>query len=79
MNPANLKRYMQVSRTVKVSDEFRTNNLSLTPGGSEISITLNTGQILVYDKIKSPKKYIQSLSNYKDIVAVTVNGEPFNF
>jgi hypothetical protein len=79
MNPANLKRYMQVSRTVKVSDQFRTNNLSLTPGGSEVSITLNNGQTLVYDKIKSPKKYIQSLSNYKDIVEVKVNGEPFNF
>jgi hypothetical protein len=79
MNPANLKRYMQVSRTVKVSDQFRTNNLSLTPGGSEVSITLNNGQTLVYDKIKSPKKYIQSLSNYKDIVEVRVNGEPFNF
>ena len=70
---------MQVSRTLNVSDQFRTNNLSLTPGGSEISITFNTGQTLVYDKIKSPKKYIQSLYNYKDIVAVTVNGEPFNF
>jgi len=79
MNPANLKRYMQVSRTVNVSDQFRTNNLSLTPGGSEVSITLNNGQTLVYDKIKSPKKYIQSLSNYKDIVEVKVNGEPFNF
>jgi hypothetical protein len=79
MNPANLKRYMQVSRTVKVSDQFRTNNLSLTPGGSEVSITLNNGQTLVYDKIKSPKKYIQSLSNYKDIVTVKVDGEPFNF
>jgi len=70
---------MQVSRTVKVSDQFRTNNLSLTPGGSEVSITLNNGQTLVYDKIKSPKKYIQSLSNYKDIVTVKVDGEPFNF
>jgi len=79
MNPANLKKYMQVSRTVKVSDQFRTNNLSLTPGGSEVSITLNNGQTLVYDKIKSPKKYIQSLSNYKDIVTVKVDGEPFNF
>ena len=70
---------MQVSRTVNVSDQFRTNNLSLTPGGSEVSITLNNGQTLVYDKIKSPKKYIQSLSNYKDIVTVKVDGEPFNF
>jgi hypothetical protein len=79
MNPANLKRYMPVSRTVKVADAFRTNDLSFIPGGFEVSITLNNGQTLVYDKIKSPKKYIQSLSNYKDIVEVKVNGEPFNF
>ena len=34
---------MQVSRTLNVSDQFRTNNLSLTPGGSEVSITFNNG------------------------------------
>ena len=70
---------MPVSRTVKVADAFRTNDLSFIPGGFEVSITLNNGQTLVYDKIKSPRKYIQSLSNYKDIVEVKVNGEPFNF
>jgi hypothetical protein len=70
---------MSVSKTVRVSDQFRTNNLSLTPGGFEVSITLNNGKTLVYDKIKSPRKYIQSLSNYGDIVSVKVNGEPFNF
>ena len=70
---------MSVSKTVRVSDQFRTNNLSLTPGGFEVSITLNNGKTLVYDKIKIPRKYIQSLSNYGDIVSVKVNGEPFNF
>jgi hypothetical protein len=70
---------MSVGKTVRVSDQFRTNNLSLTPGGFEVSITLNNGKTLVYDKIKSPRKYIQSLSNYGDIVSVKVNGEPFNF
>jgi hypothetical protein len=79
MNPANLKRYMQVSRTLNVSDQFRTNNLSLTPGGSVVEITYNNGKTLSYDKVKNPKKYIQSLSNYKDIIAVKVDGEPFNF
>ena len=40
---------------------------------------IDNNEKIVYDKIKSPKKYIQSLSNYKDIVAVKVDGEPFNF
>ena len=70
---------MPVSRTVKVADAFRTNDLSFIPGGFEVSITLNNGQTLVYDKIKNPKKYIQSLSNYENIVSVTVDGKPFNF
>ena len=70
---------MQVSRTLKVADQFRTNNLSLTPGGSEVIITYKNGQRLVYDKIKNPKKYIHSLDNYSKIVSVEVNGEPFNF
>ena len=70
---------MPVSKTIKVADAFRTNDLSFIPGGFEVSITLNNGQTLVYDKIKNPKKYIQSLSNYSDIVSVTVDGQPFNF
>ena len=70
---------MPVSKTVKVADAFRTNDLSFIPGGFEVSITLNNGQTLVYDKIKSPKRYIQSLSNYENIVSVTVDGKPFNF
>lgn len=70
---------MPVSRTVKVADEFRTNNLSLTPGGSEVSITYVNGKTLVYDKIKSPLKYIQRLANYNEIASVMVDGNPFNF
>ncbi len=69
---------MQVSRTLNVADEFRTNNLSLTPGGSIVEITYANGKTLVYDKIKNPKKYIQSLSDYKNIVSVKVDGEPFS-
>lgn len=79
MNPANLKRYMQVSRTLNVADEFRKNRLSLTPGGSTVEITYVNGQTLVYDKIKNPKKYIQSLNDHKTIVSVKVDGEPFSF
>lgn len=70
---------MQVSRTLNVADEFRTNHLSLTPGGATVEITYANGQTLVYDKIKNPKKYIQSLNNHKTIVSVKVDGEPFNF
>jgi|LauGreDrversion4_2_1035121.scaffolds.fasta_scaffold382166_3 hypothetical protein len=79
MSRENIEKYMAASRKINVADAFRTNDLSFIPGGFEVSITLNNGQTLVYDKIKSPKKYIQSLSNYENIVSVTVDGKPFNF
>lgn len=79
MNPANIKKYMAASRTIHVGDQFRTNSLSLTPGGSVVSVTYKNGKTLVYDKIKSPLKYIQSLEDYNEIETVTVNGEPFKF
>lgn len=79
MNPANLKRYMHVSRSLKVADQFRTNSLSLKPGGSVVEITYANGQTLIYDKIKSPLKYVHSLDSYSDIISVKVNGEPFDF
>ncbi len=79
MNQANIKKYMAASRTIHVSDQFRKNNLSLTPGGSEVSITFKDGKTLVYDKIKNPRAYVQSLFNYSEIVSVNVDGKPFNF
>lgn len=69
---------MLANKTIQVTDEFRTNNLSLTPGGAVVEITYKNGKTLSYDKIKNPRKYIQSLSDYSMIASVKVNGEPFN-
>ena len=35
-----------------VSDEFRTNHLSLKPGGSTVEIIYKSGEVRIYDKIK---------------------------
>lgn len=58
-----------------VSDAFRTNHLSLKPGGSTVKI-IYTDHFRVYDKIKYPKSYIEKITS-KDaaIMAVEVDGK----
>ena len=45
-----------------VGDEFRTNSLSLIPGGKNVTVVYSNGVKLVYDKVKSPGMYIKSIS-----------------
>jgi hypothetical protein len=59
---------------MRVSDEFRTNPLSLKPGGSIVTVVFSDGRMLDYDKVKSPKKYVASIPQREDITAVYVNG-----
>jgi hypothetical protein len=59
-----------------VTDEFRTNPLALTPGGSIIEIVYKDGRNMVYDKIKSPAAYIAKL-NLSEIKELFVNGREF--
>jgi hypothetical protein len=65
--------------SLKVGDKYRTNGLSLIPGGKKVSVTYEDGTCLIYDKIKSPKKYIKSISaeasKHGAIVKVSVGGE----
>jgi hypothetical protein len=62
----------------KVSDSHRQNPLSLTPGGSQVSVTWEDGTTLHYDKVKHPQSYVASISNRESargrIVAVAING-----
>lgn len=45
-----------------VDDKYRKNSLSLEAGGSLVAITYENGKRFLYDKIKSPKKYIKMIS-----------------
>ena len=60
---------------MRVADEFRTNPLSLSPGGSVVTVVFSDGRMLDYDKVKSPKKYVSKIPQKEDIVAVYVNGK----
>jgi hypothetical protein len=62
--------------TIHVSDEHRINELSLLPGGDTVTVIYEKGNSRVYDKIKSPRKYVNTLlSRGKGITKVKVNGE----
>ena len=60
--------------SMRVADEYRTNPLSLSPGGSIVTVVFSDGRMLDYDKVKSPKKYVASIPTRDDITAVYVNG-----
>jgi hypothetical protein len=48
---------------LKVTDNYRTNELSLKPGGHEVTVIHQGGKSFVYDKVKRPGMYIKSISN----------------
>lgn len=47
---------------IKVTDNYRTNPLSLKPGGSTIKAIHEKGKVFVYDKVKSPGAYIKRIN-----------------
>ncbi len=46
-----------------VNDEFRKNPISLEAGGVTVAITYENGRRFLYDKVKSPKRYIRTISD----------------
>jgi hypothetical protein len=64
-----------MNRGYYVGDQFRTNHLSLKPGGSTVKI-IYEDHFRLYDKIKYPKAYIEKITkNDLDIIAVEVDGK----
>ena len=59
---------------MRVGDEFRTNGLSLTPGGSLVSVTYLSGGTKEYDKVKHPRAYVGRITDRESIVEIRVNG-----
>jgi hypothetical protein len=57
----------------KVGDEYRTNELSLTPGGSEVKSISTTGKSKTYDKVKNVNAYCQRLIKDQKIAEIWVD------
>ena len=68
-----------MDKLLNVKDKYRTNPLSLTPGGEIVTVTYSSGNVFVYDKIKKPGLYIKSIENrnkqYGKIVEILLNGK----
>jgi hypothetical protein len=63
---------------LKVADKYRTNQLSMEPGGYEVTIIHEGSDTFIYDKIKSPGSYIKgisSVSQTKPIIKILIDGE----
>jgi hypothetical protein len=61
-------------KSLKVKDEYRQNELSLSPGGSEVTTILSNGKKLTYDKIKAVDKYCKRLKNDPLVSEILVDG-----
>lgn len=63
-----------MTKTFVVADQFRTNDLSLKPGGSSVSVIYQDGSQKIYTKVKNPKAYVQAITKDLSIVKVLVDG-----
>lgn len=66
-----------MEKTIKVTDNHRTNPESLIPGGSIVETIDSKGLRLVYDKIKNPSAYVARITKDQSIVQVLVDGQIF--
>jgi len=67
-----------MSGTFRVEDKYRTNPMSLSPGGGVVKVYYEDGSARIYDKIKYPRRYIGSLSRRDDanrVVRIDVDEE----
>jgi hypothetical protein len=63
--------------SIKVKDEYRRNDLSLSPGGSDVTTIMSNGMQLTYDKIKSVEKYCARLKNDQLVAEILVDGKSY--
>jgi len=51
-----------------VGDQYRTNELSLVPGGYTICVRYADGREMEYTKVKKPHAYIRTLSRNPNVM-----------
>ena len=52
---------MEKGKIIKVDSEYRTNQLSLKPGGTIIIVEYLDGRIMKYDNVKNAGAYIRKV------------------
>jgi len=68
-----------MNKHIIVKDEYRTNALSLKPGGHDITVTYSDGFSQTYDKVKYPTAFIKKINESnkrgKPIISIVVDGK----
>jgi hypothetical protein len=62
-------------KDLKVIDSLRTNELSTVPGGSVVTVVHKDGKRLVYDKIKKPYSYVNTILKNPSVSEIFLDGE----
>jgi hypothetical protein len=62
---------------LRVSDDHRKNELSLTPGGSIVKIVYRDGKRFVYDKIKNPIAYSDHAKKNETVVEIWIDNQKY--
>jgi hypothetical protein len=71
-----------VKNILKVEDQYRTNPLSLKPGGCTLTITYSDGKVFIYDKVKNAVSYIRALDKNHEhgtITEILIDGKKVTF
>ena len=58
----------------QVGDNYRTNELSLRPGGYIIVVEHTNGAVYEYDKIKKPHAYIRAIARKENVSGAWIKG-----
>lgn len=66
-----------MAKIIVVHERFRTNELSLRPGGYTVTVGYSNGTQRVYDNVKNPKAYINSIAKDENIIKTLVDGEVY--
>lgn len=66
-----------MSKSILVHDRFRTNELSVQPGGSTVTVFYLDGLNRIYKNIKNPRAYINSILKDETIISVQVDGQAY--
>jgi hypothetical protein len=68
-----------MAKSIVVKDKYRTNPLSLEPGGSSVTVTFSDGFSQTYDKVKFPNAFVRKINESNErrfpIVSIVVNGQ----
>ena len=68
-----------MKKTIIVKDKYRTNPLSLKPGGSDVTVTYSDGFSQTYDKVKFPHAFVRKINESnkrgQPIISIVIDGK----